>query len=224
MKTKNILTTGAIAALALPGAAFADQPADPGSQGKAKGKAKQEQKTSKAKKAKGVGFTVKGTELSGLTVTDGKLAGPFTLDPTSANRHARDFLGLTSQQVAGEDTATLGTAADAVTVRLNGLNAGEAILPTDSVKVIGKVTRVKKGDTTTTRTLDIRKVTITRGSGGDSTPTTTTAAKSQSKSTDKTAPGYVCRNEDRTKDGSEGKSDFAECVDKANDKQEQQGS
>ena len=139
MNTK-LIATGAIAALAFPAAALADKPQKPA-------------KPSKPAKTKSVGFTVAGVDLSGLTVADGKLSGPLTLDPTSANKHARTFLGLTKAEIAGEDTVSLGTAADAVVVRFNGLTATDTIQSTVRVKVTGKLSG---------QTLNIRKITVTR--------------------------------------------------------------
>ncbi len=165
MNLKKTAAATAVAALALPAVADAKKPADPGAQGKAKAEQQRSAKAKKQsqKKAKGVGFTLSGVDLAGLTVTDGKLAGPVTLDPTAANKHARTFLKVTAEQIAGEDTVQVGTAGDAVRVRFVGLTASDTVLPTDVVKVIGKVTKVRKGDTTTVRTLDIRKITVTRG-------------------------------------------------------------
>ena len=152
MNTK-LIATSAAAALAFPAAAAADQPAEPGAQGKANA-AEQKAKQKKAKKQKKTrSFTLKGVDVTGLTVTDGKLSGPVTLDPTSANRRARTLLDLTKAEIKGEDTVTLGTAADAVKISYNGLTATDALQPTDTLKVIG---RVKDG------TLDIRKLVVTR--------------------------------------------------------------
>jgi hypothetical protein len=161
MRLKSTAVATAIAALAVPSAAFAADDNDH----KAKGHGK-------AKKAKSVGFALSGTELTGLNVTDGKAAGPFTLDLTSANKHARAFLGLTKTQIQGDDTTSIPVASDdTFRLRLNGVTDGADagtdvsladVLPTDRVKVVGKVTRVKKGDTTTTRTLDVKKITVTR--------------------------------------------------------------
>lgn len=148
MNTK-LIATSAVAALAFPAAAAAERPAD-----KPAKPVKKEKKAKKAKKAKSVGFTVGGLELSGLSVTDGKLTAPLTLDPTSANKHARTFLKLTKADVAGDKTVQLGTAADAVRIKFEGLTATDTLQPTDRVKVIGKLSGT---------TLDIRKITVTRG-------------------------------------------------------------
>ena len=146
MKTKT-LTAVSIAALAVPGAALAE--------GKGKGHGKSQTKSSHAKKGpKAKAFTVKGVDAANLTVTDGKLAGPLTLDPTSANKHARTLLSLTKTELAGEDLATFGVADDAVKITYEGLTSTDALQPTDVVKVIGKVTKAG--------VLDIRKITVTR--------------------------------------------------------------
>jgi hypothetical protein len=161
MRFKTTAVATAIAALAVPSAALATDDHEH------KGKSHQ-----KAKKAKSVGFSLSGTELAGLNVTDNKASGPFTLDLTSANKHARTFLGLTKTQIQGDDTTSIPVASDdTFRLRLNGITDGADagtdvsladVLATDRVKVVGKVTRVRKGDTTTTRTLDIKKITVTR--------------------------------------------------------------
>lgn len=98
-------------------------------------------------------FVVSGTDASGLTVTDGKLAGPITLDPQLVSRGAAKLLNLTKEQVRGEDTITFGTAGDAVLVKYKGLTATDALQPTDRVTVFGKV---KDG------TLDVKYVKVWR--------------------------------------------------------------
>ena len=152
--TKKFIATSAVAALAFPAAAAADRPADKPA------KPTKPAKAQKVKKQKSVGFTVGGVKLSGLTVTDGKLGGPLTLDPTSANKHARTFLELSKTDLKGDKTVSLGTAADAVKVTYEGLTATDAVQPTDRVKVIGKLSG---------STLDIRKIVVKR----KSTSTTT---------------------------------------------------
>lgn len=84
-------------------------------------------------------FVVSGTDASGLTVTDGKLAGPITLDPQLVSRGAAKLLNLTKEQVRGEDTIAFGVAGDAVHVKYKGLTATDALQPTDRVTVFGKV-------------------------------------------------------------------------------------
>ncbi len=148
IKTKT-LAAAAIAALAVPGAALADGSA------KSHGKSSQAKSHQKAKGPKGKAFTIKGVDLANLAVdAEQKLTGPLTLDPTSANKHARAFLKLSKADLRGEKTVSLGTAADAVKVTYEGLTATDAIQATDVVKVIGKVSGT---------TLDIRKIVVTRG-------------------------------------------------------------
>ena len=185
-KTTAILTTVGFAIFASP--ALADRPDEPGKQGRdnaaeqqvrqaekrseqeAKKEAKQtereteqaEKQAKRTKKAKGVGFALSGVGLTSLPVADGALTGPLTLDVTSANKHARTLLDITKTDIDGTSTFPVGTSGDEVVVRFEGLTATDALQATDRVKVIGKVTRVRKGDTTTTRTLDIKKITVTR--------------------------------------------------------------
>jgi hypothetical protein len=152
MTTKKIIATTAMAALAVPAAAVADKSDEHGSKGKSDA-AEQHAKTKKAKKQHARGFALKGISATGLTVTDGKLAGPVTLDPTSANRWARTFLQLSKADLKGTKTVQVGTAADAVRITYIGLTAGEAPKPTDTVKVLG---RVNQG------ALDITKIVVKR--------------------------------------------------------------
>ena len=85
-----------------------------------------------AKKAKGVGFTIEGTTAAtALPVADGALTGPLTLDPTSANKHARTLLTLTKADIAGTATEDVGVAGDAVEVKYVGLTATDALTATD---------------------------------------------------------------------------------------------
>jgi ABC-type Zn2+ transport system substrate-binding protein/surface adhesin len=175
VKTKT-MTIAALAALTVPAAAAADKPSQ-GETGKSRGaehshgakhshgaehnhgaehshRAEHSHKDgAKAKKAKGKGFVVKGVDFGGATLTDGALAGALTLDPTSANRHARRLLELKRTAIAGEDTVTFGKAGDKVRVRYVGLQSTDALLATDVVKVVGKV---KGGE------LDLRTITIKR--------------------------------------------------------------
>jgi hypothetical protein len=168
-KTTAIITAAGFAAFATP--ALAERPKEPGKQGRenaAQQQTKQAEKRAakdkKAKKAKGVGFTLSGVGLTGaLPVSDGALSGVLNLDVTSANKHARTLLGLDAAEIAGTGTFPVGASGDKVIVKLDGLTASDSLLATDRVKVIGKVTRVRKGDTTTTRTLDIRKIVVSRG-------------------------------------------------------------
>ncbi len=157
-KNTTAALTAGLALLATP--AFADRPADAGKKGQEKAAAQQAKQQSRQQK--GVGFTLSGTGLTSLPVADGALTGPLTLDVTSANKHARTLLGLSKDAMAGTGTSSVGTTGDKVVVRFDGLSATDALQATDRVKVIGKVTRVRKGDTTTVRTLDIRKIVVTR--------------------------------------------------------------
>ncbi len=158
MKTKTLALT-AVAALAIPAAAQADKPAEPGKQGRDKATTKQS-----AQKPKGKAFTLKGTTAAtALPVSDGALSGPLTLDATSANKHARKLLTLTKDELRGTATETFGVAGDKVVVKLDGLAAGDALTATDVVKVTGKVKR--------DGTLDIRRITVTRESA-EETPET----------------------------------------------------
>ena len=156
MKTKT-LALAAVAALALPAAAQATKPAEPGKNGRDKAAQKRS-----AQKPKGVAFVVKGVSLASLPVTDGALTGTLTLDPTSVNRHARTLLSLTDADLAGTGTETFGVTGDRVIVRYHGLTATDTLQATDVVKVFGKVTRTGKGKAKTLGTLDIRTITITR--------------------------------------------------------------
>jgi hypothetical protein len=159
-KTTAIIATAGFAAFATP--ALAEKPAEPGKQGREKAAQKQaEQK--KAKKTKGVGFTLSGIGLTSLPIADGALTGALDLDVTSANKHARTLLKLDAAKIAGTQTFPVGTSGDKVIVKFDGLTATDALQATDRVKVIGKVTRVRKGDETTVRMLDIRKIVVSRG-------------------------------------------------------------
>lgn len=149
MKTKTV-ALAAIAALALPAATQAAKPAEPGKQGRDRAAQKQA-----AQKPKGKAFTLKGTTAAtALPVADGALTGPLTLDPTSANKHARKLLELTKTLIRGTHTETFGESGDSVVVKYVGLASTDALTATDVVKVIGKVKR--------DGTLDIRKITVKR--------------------------------------------------------------
>jgi hypothetical protein len=167
MKTRTLALT-AVAALALPGAALAakpDQvgkPEDAGKQGHEKAAATKGAEKSaaakakaeaKEKKAKGKGFALKGVGLATLPVADGALTGELTLDPTSANKHARTLLELSKDDLGGTATETFGTTGDEVVVKYVGLTATDALSATDRVKVLGKVAGGE---------LDIRSIKITR--------------------------------------------------------------
>ena len=149
MKTK-ILALTAVAALAVPAAAQAGKPTEPGKQGRDKAAQKKS-----AQKPKGKAFTLKGTTAAtALPVADGALTGALTLDPTSANKHARTLLTLTRAELRGTATETFGVTGDKVVVRYNGLESTDALTATDVIKVHGKVKR--------DGTLDIRRITVTR--------------------------------------------------------------
>ena len=106
MNLKKTAVATAVAALAIPAAAQAEKPANPGSQGKAK---QSQPKTQK------VGFVLSGTGLAGQTGTTA-LTDPFTLDLVSANKHARNALSTDAQKVdaafiAGTSTLPIDVAA-----------------------------------------------------------------------------------------------------------------
>jgi hypothetical protein len=177
MKTKTAVAAG-LAALALPAAAVADKPAEPGKKGRDNAAAKRAEhqpakpenaaRQRKARKVKRVGFTIKGTNLASLPVTDGALTEGLVLDPTSANRHARVALGLTKATIKSDAlTDAFGVAGDEVTVRLSGLTSSDALQPTDVVKVVGRVERSGKGRNATYGAIDVRRITITRETGDD---------------------------------------------------------
>jgi hypothetical protein len=153
MKTKT-LTAVTLAALTVPGAALADG-SDRAAEAHKKNSERHAQKShNHGPKAKA--FVVKGVDAENLAVTDGALAGPLTLDPTSANKHARRALELTKTELRGEDTVTFGTAGDKLVIKYVGLQSTDALQATDVVKVIGKVNR--DGE------LNIRKITVKRDS------------------------------------------------------------
>ena len=178
MKLNKTAIATVAAVLAVPAAAQAEKPQNPGAQGKAKAEQQRgakAQKQSKAKKAKGVGFTLSGTGLSGLTGTT--LTGPLTLDIVSANKHARQALELDKAFIAGSGAFAVPVAeGDAFNVKLDGITDGSDegtdvsladVVATDTVKVIGKVARTRtksKGSKPafTFGAIDIRKVVITR--------------------------------------------------------------
>ena len=185
---KKTAVAAALTALAVPAAAQADRPDDAGERGRATAEQKraghddQRSERSKAKKPRGtqrVGFALKGIGATGLTATDGKLAGPFSLDVTSANKAARKLLELDREAIQGTTPTELPVAADdEAKLRFVGLTDGNAdgkidaadIQPTDRVKVLGKVTRTRtrsgEGEERTTTTtygpLDIKKIIVKR--------------------------------------------------------------
>ena len=176
MSTKTKTTAAAaIAALALPAVALADGSDRPGKHGQERA-AEQHKKheATHVQKTKGKAFVIKGVDAAGLTVTDGALAGALTLDPTSANKHARTFLDLTKTELRGEDTVSFGEAGDKVVIKYVGLQPTDALQPTDVVKVLGKVSR-KDGK------LDIRKIQVKRETA-ETEAEKTEAEKTESKS------------------------------------------
>ncbi len=167
MKTKKTIVAATVAALAVPGTALATGPGhdhhdgdrggsaesrgdrgDRGDRGKHRGHRHDHDRGDKGDRGwRGErwfkhgrkAFVVSGTDVSGLSVADGALAGPITLDPQIVSRGAAKLLNLTKEQVRGEDTITFGAAGDAVEVKYKGLTAADALQPTDRVTVFGKV-------------------------------------------------------------------------------------
>ena len=168
MKTK-ILALTAVAALAVPAAAQAVKPAEPGK----KGRDNAAQKQSATKK---VGFSFAGligatgapeaTQVTGTQfwtlATD-----PFSLDLESANLHARRALGITSAAFDGTTLTEIdeGSTTDQFRLKLVGYDTGEAPDAGDRVKVIGKVERTRNPRGSETRfsygAIDVRKVVVT---------------------------------------------------------------
>lgn len=153
MKTKKMIAAATMAALAVPTTALATGPGHDDDHGK-RGKGHEQRSDDRGDRGERgdrghrgdswvkrgrKAFVLTGVDASGLTVTDGKLTGAITLDPTAANRGARALLDLTKQEIAGEDTVSFGTAGDAVRVRYRGLTATDALQPTDRVSVLGKI-------------------------------------------------------------------------------------
>lgn len=170
LKSKTIAAAG-VAALAVPAAALAHG----GGAGKLHGHERAAQAHSEAQarhngngNGNGHGFRGRGVRLAGVSATglafgdDGTLSGPITLDPTHANRGARELLDLTRDELRGTQTVTVGTAGDAVRVTYRGLQPGSAPAADDIVRVVGKVSR-QDG------TLDIRKIVVIRPAAEDQT-------------------------------------------------------
>jgi hypothetical protein len=155
---KKTAVAAALAALAVPAVVQADKPEKTGKENAAAKKAK----------TKSVGFTVGGLYVSGfdLTKSGEQDLTSFTLKVTSANKHARQYLGLAtketkpSEESPREETITV---ADKAIVTFVGFEQDDTLDATDLVKVIGKVTRSGKGKSKTAEggALDIRKITIT---------------------------------------------------------------
>lgn len=187
MKLKKTAVATAIAALTIPAAADAAKPSEPGSKGRAKAEQQRSAKAQKKSqpKTQRVGFTLAGTELAGLPLTTAAgdvAASSFTLDLTSANKHARNALGqgeapdVTKAFIDGDNTSTVPADANGFELKLEGVTDGDDagtdvtvadVLATDRVKVIGKVVRTRtksKGSkpSFTYGAIDIRKVIVTR--------------------------------------------------------------
>ena len=162
MKTTS-LAAAAIAALAVPSVAAAEKPDNPGAQGKTTA-AEKKKAAKKTTRTHSRAFVVRGVDVSGLTITDGALGGELTLDPTSANFHARKVLELTKTELKGDDKVSFGTEGDKVLVRYVGLESDDELKATDAVKVIGKVQR--DGD------VNIRRITVIRETEDDTTTET----------------------------------------------------
>ena len=168
IKTKTT-AAAALAVLAVPAAALAHGKPDE-ERGQANADAKQQRNDDRRDDRRGHrghrrGFELKGIGVTGaLPLTDGKLTGAITLDPTQANKGARRFLELTRDELRGTDTVPVGTAGDAVRLRFKGLEEGAALLATDKVKVDGRLVRSgsTQGSGATTKTLDIRRITVVR--------------------------------------------------------------
>ena len=183
---KKTAVAAALTVLAVPAAAQAHRPDDAGERGRATAEQKRaghdDQRSERSAKRhgrhgrRGVGFALAGTKVGGLAVTDGRLTAPLTLDPTAANKHARKLLGIDRAFIQGTETTEVPVAAegDEAKVRFVGVTDGNAdgkvdaadVLPTDRVRVLGKVkrTRTRTGEerTTTYGPLDIRKVVVKR--------------------------------------------------------------
>ena len=175
IKTKT-MTAAALAALAVPAAALAD-----GSERSAEAHKKNSERKAQKTTPKTRAFVVQGVGVTGvLPVADKKLNGALTLDPTSANKHARKVLdtdGLTKAELKSTKTVTFGETGDAVLVRYVGLPADSALQATDRVKVIGKVAR--SGDKST---INIRKITVKRETEENQSEAATTEQKSGERS------------------------------------------
>jgi hypothetical protein len=176
MSTKTKTTAAAaMAALALPAAALAHD----GEKGRGHDKDRHEQRDDSRGKHKQHSrhegrraFVLAGVDATGLTITDGRLAGELTVDPIGANRGARKLLDLTKDEIRGEDTVKFGTAGDAVRVKYKGLPEGEAPKPTDVVTVFGKIDRRSKA-------LDIKKIWIKRPGAAQTEARKTEGEKSE---------------------------------------------
>lgn len=164
IKTKTT-TVAALAALTFPAAALAhggDKDKQPGGDRAGAADHRGHQHGHKGGKGKHHGwghgrraFFLAGTEATGLSVVDGKLASPITLDPQIASAKALKALGIDRAKVKGEDTVAVGTAGDAVEVKYKGLAPTDPIAPTDHVAIFAKTDRV-------TGAIDIKKIKVWR--------------------------------------------------------------
>lgn len=184
MKTKTLAVTAvtAVAALAIPTAAVAAKPTSgPGQDGRDKAAAKQQ--TAKTKK---VGFTVGGLIVANETFPAfAPVAGtdhftltsdPFELDLTSANKHARNKLGIDRTAITGTGVTEIDELATDDHFKLTTVGITDAgtdgtfndLAAGDRVKIIGKVERTRnakqKGEkqTYTWGDVDVRKVVVKR--------------------------------------------------------------
>jgi hypothetical protein len=179
MKKTAVIT--AIAALAVPAAALAAQPDNPGQQGRDNAAAKRQANTNSTT-TKWVGFTLKGLLVTGQTFPAFTAVGEnFTLnDPAldliSANRHARKALDIEPSEIEGTSATPLDlTNTDQFKLNVVGItDAGtigswnDDLAAGDSVKLIGKVERTRTKEPGEKPTFDygavnIRKVVVTRG-------------------------------------------------------------
>lgn len=145
------LKTGALAAaaaLALPGAALADKPQDPGSKGKTKAAEKQAKAGKRCAKNPKVGFVARGTLVSLTRPT-------LVANLTKGNRHARSFFAARGSALPSEQTFTLADATkvtfgDGITDVSGDSKVDETDLQagtTYRVKLIGKVLKAKRNCT-----------------------------------------------------------------------------
>jgi hypothetical protein len=149
-KIKSFLTVLAVSALVVPAGAMAGKPTDPGSKGKNKSV------PAKCKHVQKVGFTITGVvrdaaaePAAGETVInithDGQLI-PLSVKVEKSNSHVKKYFkagGSTDFEVAAIKLGEGNAAADTG----------------DRVKVVGKVTRYKKG-CAGTQTVTLKKVTV----------------------------------------------------------------
>ncbi len=169
MKHK-ILALAAVAALGISGSALAHGRA--GQHGKAH--------THTAKTQK-VGFTLAGV-LGSDTATfpqftavgDNFTASAFSLDLTSANKHARNALGIQKSAIEGTGLTAFNFGTDQFKLTVEGITNGgdtttwnDDLAAGDRVKVIGKVERTRESHTHGKPTwdygtVDVRKVIVTR--------------------------------------------------------------